>query len=284
MPEPEYLGIGVHEDVPDAVYHADPVEGGSLSSTGARKLLPPSTPAKFRYWLDHPQPPKAEFDLGHAVHRRTLGVGPVIDRIDHPSWSTKAAKAARAEAYEAGRVPLLAHQVDAVEEMHAALMKHRGAAALLRGGRRELTLIWQHERTGVMRRARIDHLRDATADLPVINVDLKSCTDASDEACEKAIYNHGYYQQGAWYEAGIVATGLHPAPITVLIFQEVTPPYAVNVVQLDEDARAAGRLKNDQALNVYAECTRTGRWPGYGDGVTPTLLTLPRWALAREGL
>lgn len=31
-------------DLPAEVYHADPVEGGSLSSTGARKLLPPSCP------------------------------------------------------------------------------------------------------------------------------------------------------------------------------------------------------------------------------------------------
>ncbi|MBO0827768.1 MAG: hypothetical protein J2P24_08300 [Streptosporangiales bacterium] len=42
-------------NLPAAVYHADPVPGGSLSQSGAKKLLPPSCPALYRYWADHPE-------------------------------------------------------------------------------------------------------------------------------------------------------------------------------------------------------------------------------------
>jgi hypothetical protein len=41
---------GIYPGVPDEVYHADPVEGGSLSSTGARKIL--DCPAKFKWERD----------------------------------------------------------------------------------------------------------------------------------------------------------------------------------------------------------------------------------------
>ena len=47
---------GVYE-MPAEEYHADPVEGGSLSSTGARRLLE-MAPARWRYEQAHPSPPR----------------------------------------------------------------------------------------------------------------------------------------------------------------------------------------------------------------------------------
>ncbi|MGW9447058.1 hypothetical protein, partial [Bacillus mobilis] len=44
---------GVYDGIPEAVYHRDPVPGGSLSSSGARKLLAPSCPALFKYDQEH---------------------------------------------------------------------------------------------------------------------------------------------------------------------------------------------------------------------------------------
>ena len=41
--------LGVY-DLPAAAYHRDPVEGGSLSASGAKKLMPPSCPALFKAW------------------------------------------------------------------------------------------------------------------------------------------------------------------------------------------------------------------------------------------
>ena len=58
---------GQYGGVTPEVYHADPVFGGSLSSSGARALLPPSCPALFRHKQLHGEPPKAEFDFGHAA-------------------------------------------------------------------------------------------------------------------------------------------------------------------------------------------------------------------------
>src|SRR5258708_26204894 len=42
-----FRSAGVY-GIPADAYHADPIEGGSLSSSGARRLLPPGCPALFR--------------------------------------------------------------------------------------------------------------------------------------------------------------------------------------------------------------------------------------------
>ncbi|MGH3990894.1 MAG: hypothetical protein ACRDSN_00345, partial [Pseudonocardiaceae bacterium] len=138
-------------DLPAEVYHADPVAGGSLSSSGARRLLPPSCPALFQHALTNGEVHRAVFDLGHAAHTLALGVGAPLAAIDADDWRTKAAREARDAAYAAGTVPLLRAEHEQVQAMAAALIEHPIAGALLRpgGGDAEQTLVWRDEETGV---------------------------------------------------------------------------------------------------------------------------------------
>ncbi|MFG1776641.1 hypothetical protein ACGFIG_09455 [Micromonospora sp. NPDC049048] len=122
---------GLYPDMDEADYHRDPVPGGSLSSTGARKLLPPKTPAHYDHDRRNPPPSREDFDLGKAVHTRLLGAGSVTVIVDAKDWKTKAAREARDAAYAAGQVPLLAHQAEQVDAMVDAVRSHRLAAALL---------------------------------------------------------------------------------------------------------------------------------------------------------
>ena len=39
-------------DIPEDQYHRDPVPGGSLSASGAKKLLADGGPARYRHQLD----------------------------------------------------------------------------------------------------------------------------------------------------------------------------------------------------------------------------------------
>src|SRR3954471_5458063 len=101
---------GVYPDIPELAYHADCVSEGSLSCSGAKKLLPPSCPALFKWERENPPPPKRQFDFGHAAHKLVLGVGPELVGVDAPDWRTNAAKAQRDEARARGAVPLLVHE------------------------------------------------------------------------------------------------------------------------------------------------------------------------------
>lgn len=271
-------------DMPDEDYHRDPVAGGSLSASGARRILPPSCPALFHYWRSQGQPPKAEFDFGHAAHQKVLGTGPQIVVVDRERWDTKAVKEEVAAIRAAGNVPLKPHDAATVDAMAAALQAHPFAAALIEAGRGkpEQTLIWRDEPTGVMRRARLDWV-PASVGGRLLLADYKTSTAADPDHIERAVHSYGYHIQAAWYLDGAAALGLGDAAF-LFIFQMKTPPYLVTVAELDATTLRIGRELGRQALETYAECTASGHWPGFdlGDGRTTTddiaYISLPIWA------
>lgn len=278
---------GVYDGLPAADYHADPVPEGSLSHSGARKLLAPSCPALFKEWRDGGQQPKPAFDFGHATHSRVLGVGEPIAIIDAPDWRTKYAKEQAEKARANGEVPVLAAEYAVVEAMAAALRRHPVAAALLdpAHGVPERSLFWRDPRTRVMLRCRPDFTRRSASGRLLV-VDYKSAKTAEPGGAAKAMVDYGYHQQADWYLTGAAACGLagDQEPAFVLIYQEKTPPYLVTVAQPDTDALAAGRDRNRKAIDVYRRCMERDEWPGWTDAdgrcTTDEVITLamPRWA------
>ena len=268
------MNPGIYDDLDEAIYHADK---GSLSVSGAKKLLPPNCPARFKWDRDNGQPQKDAFDFGHAAHAEVLGIGMPIEVIDAPDWRTKAAQEAKKKAYAEGKVPLLADDKRAVEEMAAALRQHPIAAALLdpEHGKPEVSGFWHDTDHDVMRRLRTDWLPDTDGGRLIVP-DYKSCPSAEPGAIRKAVANFGYYMQHAWYVDGLHALGVAEDIAFVFIFQEKTAPYLVTVAELDAEAVLIGRKRNDQALQVYAECVATDTWPPYTTDVE--LISLPGWA------
>lgn len=280
---------GVYDLRPE-VYHADPVAGGSLSATGARKLLPPSCPAKYKAWADGGVDQRsAARELGSAAHATLLGIGDPIVVVDAEDWRTKAARAERDEAYAAGAVPLLAADHELVVAMAEALHRHPVAGALIRPdtGKAEQTLIWQDQVTGVWRRALLDWLPHPTPSPHIVGTrliisDYKTTHCADPSYLAKAMFDFGYYQQADWYIAGAEALNLADEIHFLMICQEKEPPYLVTVVEPDFLALQRGRMRNRKALDLFRECSASGVWPGYG--VWPTYsnevipLALPPWA------
>lgn len=264
---------GLYDDVPEADYHADPVAaemGRSLSVSGAKKLLPPSTPARFQWEREHGQPTRVAFDHGHAAHTLVLGVGKPFVTVEADDWRTKAAREQADEARAQGATPLLAKDAERVHAMVDALRAHELASAVLSNGKPEQSMFWLDERTGVCRRGRIDWLR------PNAIVDYKTTTlgGADPERFAKTAADFGYHMQAAWYTDGCEALGLGRLPF-VFVVQEKEPPYLVSVVQLDDEALRIGRDLNDAALAIYAECESAGEWPGYPTEVVT--VALPSW-------
>jgi hypothetical protein len=263
-------------DLDAETYHADPVPGGSLSSSGARRLLQ-VPPARWRHEQEHPPAPTPAMILGTAVHSLVLGVGIQPVRIDADDWRTKAAKAARDEATRHGRLPLLRDDYDRAYAMATAVLQHPVAGALLdpTRGRPEQTLVWQDEELQVWRRAMVDHLPHDDGRRPIL-VDLKTTTDAGPPALGRTVAQYGYHQQAAWYLDGYRA--LHPGsdPAFLFTFVEKEPPHLVSVIELDQHALIVGAELNRRALQIYAECKATGTWPGHSPEIE--LVGLPAWA------
>ena len=185
-------------DIDAETYHSDPIPGGSLSSTGAKKLAS-TCPAKFKYWLDNPEPPKKALDLGTAAHKLVLDDGPELVLVDAARWDTSAIKAEVAAIREAGNIPLKRAELDQVNAMAAALRADPEAAALLEpgSGTAEQSAFWDDR--GVWRRARFDWLRH---DGQI--VDYKTARSCRRDDLERTFNEHGYPQQQEWYiDAGV---------------------------------------------------------------------------------
>lgn len=276
-------GPGITEpgiyDLTNEEYHAD---RGSLSSSGARMLLPPSCPALFRHAQDTPQEPKKTFELGTAAHKLVLGEGPDLVKVDADKWTTNAVKAEVAAIRDEGGIPLKPAEYEQVHSMADALRRHPIAAALFdpARGKPEQSLFWRDRPTGVMRRARFDWLPDARSGRLIIP-DYKTCRSAEPAALARAVQEFGYHQQDDWYRAAARALELADETAAfVFVCQEKTAPYVVTVVEMDAEARRIGAARNRRALEVFAECTESGAWPGYSDGVA--YLSLPTWAAIRD--
>lgn len=260
-------------DLPADIYHADPVPGGSLSQSGAKLLLPPDCPARFRYVADNPEVHKRTYDFGHAAHKLILGAGAELAVIDADNYKTKAAQQAKADAYAADMVPLLPVEHETVLAMAAALRAHPIAGRLFAPGtgEPEKALFWRDGT--VMRRALLDWLPNGQPDRRLIVPDYKTTQSADPEKLQRTIETFGYHRQAAWYLDGIRALGLNATPVFLLVFQEKTPPYLVTVAEPDVVALRVGHYLNRQAIDLYADCVAAGQWPGYSDGIE--LIPLP---------
>ena len=267
-------------DIPAEQYHADPVEGGSLSSTGARRLLD-MPPARWQYERDHPTPPTSAMILGTAVHTLVLGAGPKVVAVESTSWQTKAAKAAKAEAQAAGHVALLRAEYDRAKAMADAVKAHPVAGALFSParGKAEQVLVWRNEDTGVMCRAMVDHMPHAGAAGRHVLVDLKTTEDASPRGVIRSVDRYGYHRQAAFYLDGYRALrGGDPA--FLFVFVEKAPPHLVRVDEVGQPELLAGADANRRAMEIYRDCAEAGVWPGYDPEIG--LISLPTWALDRH--
>lgn len=255
------LPLGVHADIPDDAYHAD----ASLSSTGARKLLPPSTPAHFRWWADNPQPPKDSFDLGKVAHAMILGAGELFVEVESLDRRSKAVREEIAAIRDCGGVPLLSKDMRRAEAMADAVLSHPLAGRLLAEGTPEVTLRWDETvdvdgtEVVVPCRARLDWLCD---DGTV--VDIKTTGDlAAGDVFRKSIRRWRYPVQEAWYRQGIAACGLAGRAPFLFVVVESDPPHLPNVIQIDPADVDAATFDCDHARAVWARCQQSGQWPGY---------------------
>lgn len=267
---------GVYPDIPDAAYHADCVPEGSLSCSGAKRLLPPSCPALFKYEREHGRPDKRTFDFGHAAHKLVLGVGADLVVIPGERWATKDAKAQVAAARAAGKVPLKAAEMAQVTAMAAALREHPIARRLLtEEGTPEASLFWRDGQTSVMRRGRLDNLPPSRSGRMVIP-DYKSAVCAEPSAFGRSAAEYGYHMQAATYAEAVIALELAEDAAFVFVVQEKTAPYLVSVVELDSLALRIGRHQNRKAVDLYLDCMTKDEWPAWSNDVE--LASLPRWA------
>lgn len=294
-PEPEFEKIsepGAYPDIDGDIYHSMEIcDAPSISSTGLKTI---SGKSAYHYWYDsalNPNRPQQEqkthFNVGKGVHDLLLlqDLFPKNYFILPEGYNGTLKKWAdykdeRAEAIRSG-VPILTFdQHRMVYAMAEQVEKDELAKALIVSGIPEMTLAAKDPMTGVWIRSKPDILPDTKDIIP----DIKTSRSAHPRDFEKQATELGYFQSAAHYMDVIEL--IYGEPQTkrrfVLIVVESTPPHLVQIYHLDDEGIQMGRMLNRHALNTFAECLKTGVWPGYSRPESPILpLQMSPWAQAQ---
>lgn len=211
----------------------------------------------------------------------------------HPNSNVhKEAKAAWLKSHE-GAIELTPTEGQKVKEMLAALQANKRAWALLTEGRgqSQLSILWDDAETGIRCKGRVDRLSivpkaalsdDAgPGDKVLVLTDLKSSRAPGPREFERECLRFSYHGQLASYRAGLQV--FDPADMAVCIVAiENQPPYDVVVHRFSEEFLDHGWRMWRRLLTQYAECVKSGRWPGMCGDVN--LLLLPPWGREDEPL
>lgn len=166
---------------------------------------------------------------------------------------------------------------DAAVAMRNSVRSHPAAAALFKRPNQviEGTAIWNDEESGIDCKARLDCYIPAKARSAPTIVDLKTTIDASPEGFAKSVAKWGYHLQQAFYLDGLAQVENRHAKF-IFIAVEKTPPYAVGVYIIDDEAEETGRKLYKSIIKRYADTRNDDRIPAYSDAVQT--LSLPEWA------
>lgn len=262
------MNHGLHPNLPNATYHADP----ALGASGISRLR--RSPAHFRY-AEAPQ--SKALEDGKALHMAilepkafaaTYAVAPVCDR------RTTAGKAIWSEFIQEhqGVEIITASDYDMYRAVSEAAHADPVIRYLLSSGEAEVSVFAEHPEYGIPLKCRPDWYPGHVAAIP----DIKTTEDARPWAFASSVHRYGYHRAAAHYMDTIRWAGLDPVESFFLIAVEKTKPYGIMVYELDDAAIEKGRAENDEAYRIYAECLSTDTWPSYAQGVQT--LSLPGYA------
>lgn len=272
-----FLGPGFHLDVPMADYVADALcEVPTLSASTAQILWDKSP---LHAWLAHPRlggaanPSGRAAETGTAAHEILLEGGEsriaICDatylsgpRKGEPvtDWTAAGAKTFAAEARAAGKIPMLAHERDAVLAMVNAarsFIAETELAGILDRGVAESTLVWNEG--GALCRCRPDWLPEARKRILHYKTTGRSVRP---EEAQRHFFNEGW-DLTAWHYALGAKAVFGSACEQVFLIQEQAPPFACCLMEPGAMSNDIARRKHAFISRRWSDCLASGEWPGY---------------------
>lgn len=260
---------GVYFGVPAAVYHALPLLSSSKLKAAHKSAL------HFRYYMDHPPQETDTLVGGSAAHTAVLE--PAQFMVEYALWSRKtdAGKSAprrgqhwdEFKAENPDKTILTPTVFDTAIALRDAAHAHPTARRWLSNGKSEVTIIWRHERTGLLIKTRIDYLRNDRA------IDLKTGKNETPALFAKDMAYLGAHLQFALYSDAVTAM-VGNLPFCAIAIAKAAP-HDVVCYEVDNEDLLAGCQAYEDALDLIVECEKNDVWPGaYPE---PQPLRFPSW-------
>jgi hypothetical protein len=273
------MNHGVYYGMPPEEYHTQ--TDLALTSTIAKALVAQS-PAHVRATVPLLGGERREasdaLDFGSLVHLLVLGKGHRVEVGDFDDYRTVRARQWRDHVRAHGAIPVLERQHERATKAAGAVREQLDDMGLLDlvGNPTEVAIAWSQ--MGCECRTQLDALHVDAARI----VDLKTCESAHPRDIERTVINYGYDVQASFSIQGMntLMPELNGRWRFVFVFVEKEPPYVVTPVELSGEWLAIGLSKVMRAMDRWARCVETGRWPAYAQEILR--LDPPKWALPQE--
>ena len=257
-------------NMPAELYHAH----DSVSNSGLK--LVNRSPAHFKYQKERES--TRSMVVGSALHMACLEPDlfyqtyTLLRKADDRR-STEYKEAVKLHREE---LVLVASECERVEGIMKSLHSNANIKHYLDiDGWCELSGFVEDPETGIVCRHRFDKLTRSG-----IGIDLKTTTDARNDAFSRSIMSFGYHVQDAFYNAQYNwINGVHLADF-IFIAIESESPYASKIYRIDSDSIDAGEFVYREALNKYAYCKQMNEWPAYDDEIEG--IGIPYWAFKQH--
>ncbi len=255
------LAPGFHPGFSAHLYHADPCESPSLSSSIAKVLIN-ETPKKA--WLAHPRlnpdftvEHDDKFNLGDSVHDFLSSGGERVRVIPgFTDYKKEGARIERDKLRAVGVVPLLEHQADQVNDIVAEVGKVLTRRKIDLGHQEAVFIA---EDRGILLRSMMDSFNPPwITDFKVTGINL-----ANDFVLGSHIADLGY-DLSAWFYmrvAGLVFPEWAGRLKFRWVFIEKDHPHGVRIIKADATILEMGRRKGESALGIWQKCLASDRWP-----------------------
>lgn len=255
-----------------------------------------NTPAHARWLFTNESPPTKAKEFGWLAHLaileperlwRECTVRPDVDGRTREGKIVLAAFKKEA----AGKSLITEEDAGKLRAITRNIRDHVTANEYVTGrGFNEASIVWLDAETQKLCKARLDRIA-VVSTMPGLNpdmlpqtkqfmlmIDVKTLGDvATLRNFERAIYNYDYGSQAAMYVEGLNA--VFPAdemrPFVWLV-PETDPPHLIRLFTPNPDLLEWGHQKWHTWLRQYAECEKTGNWPGWDPGIEEA--ALPQWA------
>lgn len=265
-------------------YHRDEIPGVDVPclSASIAKVLHEKSPRHA--YARHPKlggrfyPSSEAMDEGTALHSMLLGAGREVFPVQFDDYRTKAAKEQRDAARAERKIPLRAKDFDRLVRVARELRDGFRDASISLEGDVEQTMLWVEQAddgTPVQCKGMLDLVDWTTGRI----LDLKKTENAHPDAIARHVDDYGYAIQEAAYRSGFgeVRPQQRGREQFAFAFYELDPAVVVEV-QLDGSYRHIGESRWRRAVNTWARCLKTGKWPGYAaQPIAP-----PAWVARKE--
>ncbi len=240
--------------------------------------------AHLKWAKDNKRESTDAMDKGTALHLAVLEPNEFEKRVivfPHPNCEAKVKNGAKWDKFEAdnkGKLIINPKAFDDVISMRDALRKHPRVKEILEAkGTGEMGVVWFDEESGLWCKGLVDRFcqLNLSGAFETVVPDLKSCQDARPTEFARTVWNFNYHTKAAFYMDGL--NTVQPRQRRFLwIAIESEPPHGIMIYDPSETMLIAGRAKYRRLLKAYAECLKSGEWPGYPLG--EETIELPKWS------